>query len=119
MNTPAGKYCRYYHQDFHRGRNVQECRLVAENPNSMRWRPGDCVKCTVPESLNANASPNLKLQLTIKPKLLGLGRMIVIEAHCIKHNIPIEDPFTGCSQCNSENSSLDIFRRALEQSDDD
>lgn len=119
MQTPAGKECRFYYEDFHRGRNIQECRLVRGEVESMHWRPRDCTGCPVPDILNANASPNLELRLLIKPRLLGLGRQHQISARCIKHRIPIDDPFLGCPQCAEERPSLDIFRQALERQDDD
>jgi hypothetical protein len=119
MRTPAGKDCRYYYEDFHRGRELQECRLVKANPDSMAWIPGDCSRCPIPDILNANASKNLELKLTIKPKLLGIRRAPEVAASCLKHGIPIEDPFVGCPECNAERPGLDLFRQALEQSDDD
>jgi hypothetical protein len=119
MQTPAGKECRHYYEDFHRGRNIQECRLVKENPESFPWLPRDCNRCPVPDILNANASPNLELKLTIKPRLLGLGRDLQVTAYCRKHRIPIEDAFVGCPYCAAERPSLDVFRQAFEQDDDD
>ncbi len=119
MRTPAGKECRYYYADFNRGRNVQECRLAKVNPESMRWRPQDCTRCPVPDILNANASPNLELKLTIKPRFLGLGRENEVTAWCLKHQIPIEDAFIGCTQCNDERPGLDLFKSALEDLDND
>jgi hypothetical protein len=119
MRTPAGKECRHYYQDFHRGRAVQECRLAGQNPSSMNWRPHDCSSCPVPDILNANASPDLELKLTIKPRLLGLGRQLEVKASCIKHHIEIADAFVGCEQCNAERPGLDVFWQALGQSDDD
>jgi hypothetical protein len=119
MRTPAGNECRYYYQDFNRGRELQECRLIKSNPESMRWHPSDCSRCPIPDILNANASKNLELKLAIKPKLLGLRRELVVEAYCLKHQIPIEDAFVGCPECNAERPGLDLFRQALEQSDDD
>lgn len=119
MRTPAGKDCRYYYEDFHRGRKAQECRLVKENPDSVSWVPGDCSRCPVPDILNANASKNLELKLTITSRFLGLRRELVVSARCLKHDIPIEDAFVGCPQCNAERPGLDLFRQALEQSDDD
>jgi hypothetical protein len=47
-----------------------------------------------------------------------LGRRLVIEAHCKKHHIPLEDAYVGCPQCNAERPGLDAFIRALENSDD-
>jgi len=91
---------------------------VELNPASMRWKPGDCSKCPVPEILNANASPFLELSLTIKPKMLGLGRQLEIKASCIKHHVVIQDPYVGCPECNAERPGLDIFWQALGQDDD-
>jgi hypothetical protein len=118
MRTPAGKECRYYYEDFHRGRNLQECRLIKENPESLPWRPSYCARCSVPEILNANASPTLELKLTVKPVLLGLGRRLEIEASCLKHHCVIEDPHVGCPQCNAERPGLDVFWKALDQTDE-
>lgn len=118
MRTPAGKECRHYYQDFHRGRNLQECRLVKENPESMRWRPSDCFNCPVPDILNANASPLLRLKLTIKPRLLGLGRQLKVEAFCDDKPISIEAAYTDCHDLK-DTRGLDLFRQALEQNDDD
>jgi len=109
MKTPAGKECRYYYQDFHRGHSRQECRLIDRNTSSPPWRPGDCAACTVPEILWANASENLLLRAEVRPGLLGLGRHIKIEAACSKHDIPIEDPFVGCSQCNAERPGIEAI----------
>lgn len=119
MRTPAGKECKFYHEDFHRGRNIQECRLVKENAESLRWRPEDCSKCAVPDILNANASPNMELKLTIMPRMLGFGRKLEISAWCLRHRIPIEDPYVGCPKDREENPGLDLFRRALEDQDQD
>jgi hypothetical protein len=114
MRTPAGKECPHYYQDFHRGRELQECRLIKANPDSLYWQPGDCSKCVVPEMLHANSSRDMELKVTVVPKFLGFGREVQIKANCIKHRQPIEDPFVGCPKCNAERPGLDIFRQALE-----
>jgi hypothetical protein len=119
MRTPAGKDCRFYYQDFHRGRHEQLCRLIQQNPDSLRWRPVDCTNCPIPDILQANASKDLELELTIKPRLLGIGRQKVIHARCLRHNIEIEDPYVGCPRCNEERPGLDVFREAMQQLDDD
>lgn len=116
MRTPAGKECRFYYEDYNRGRNLQECRLIRANPASLPWRPSDCSQCRVPEILNANASPYLELTLTKAPVFLGLGRKLEVKASCTKHRIPIDDPFIGCPRCNAERG-LDIFQRALDSDD--
>ena len=117
MKTPAGKECPMYYADFHRGRHVQECRLVERNPDSAPWQPGDCTRCTVPEIVHANASKTMRLKLTIKSGILGLGRRLIIEAYCEKHGIVIDDPFVGCAQCNAERPGINAFMDALERSD--
>lgn len=103
MRTPAGKECRYYYEDFHRGRSLQECRLIQANPASPPWRPRDCFNCTVPAILLANGSPHLVLRGTVRQGFLGLvGRRVEVRAFCSKHQIPIEDPYVGCPLCNAE-----------------
>jgi hypothetical protein len=118
MRTPAGKECRHYHEDFHRGKNVQECRLIKYNPQSMRWHPSDCSKCPVPDILNANASPDLRLELTAKTRFLGIGRQLEVQAYCRDEPIELEDAYTGCIS-QEDKTGLEIFRQALENTDDD
>jgi hypothetical protein len=118
MQTPAGKECPHYYEDFMRGRHVQECRLVKENSESLRWRSSDCAKCPVPEILLANASPDMELTLTIRGALLGFVRQMKIEARCLKHDLPIENPYIGCPLDAEENDALRLFKDALEKSDE-
>lgn len=117
MRTPAGKECRYYYEDFHRGRNIQECRLVKENPESERWHPNDCERCPVPDILMANADPNMELKLTIKRGFLGLTRKMDVEARDTRTGEIIEDPYVGNIHAE-DNPGLEIFRQALEDDDD-
>ena len=117
MRTPAGKECRHYFQDFHRGKDVQECRLVKANPASMYWKPMDCSKCPVPDILNANASRDLNLKVTIQTKFLGFGREVKVEASCKDQSIPLEEAYTGCN--DKSHPGLDLFRQALDSNDDD
>jgi hypothetical protein len=118
MRTPAGRECKHYYEDFHRGRNIQECRLIKENLNSRRWQPSDCGKCPVPAILHANASPDLALTLTVGTRFLSFGRVLTVHASCLKHRIPVPDPYVGCPQCAAHRDGLDLFRQALENSDD-
>lgn len=85
----------------------------------MRWKPVDCSNCPVPEILQANASKDMELTLTIKPRLLGLGRKVEVEAYCLRHRIRIEDPYVGCPQCIAARPGLDVFKEALNQMKDD
>lgn len=106
MITPAGKECRFYYQDFHRGRNEQECRLIKNNPNSSEWKPKDCAECPVPEILLANSSPDLVLQGTVKKGILGMNRHIEVTAFCSKHLIDVRKPQVGCPECAKEKPGL-------------
>jgi len=114
MRTPAGEECPHYYEDFARGRAIQECRLVQANPESAPWRPKDCARCPVPEILRANASPYLRLRLTIRPVLLGFVRQMNVEAWCERHDILIENPYVGCLLCADENPALHLFKDALD-----
>ena len=118
MRTPAGIECKYYYQDFHRGRNIQECR-APKLPKSAHWRPSDCAKCPVPSILQANASPNMELSINIKQTWLGFGRKIEAEAFCIRHDVQIEDPYVGCPLCNAERPGLKLFQDALGETDEE
>ncbi len=110
MITPAGKECRYYYADFHRGHSRQECRLITKGTGFEAWQPSDCEKCPVPDILWANASEHLVLRAGIKSGFLGLGRHVSVEALCSQHNIRLADPHVGCEQCAAEHPSvLDLF----------
>jgi hypothetical protein len=117
MMTPAGKECKHYYEDFHRGRNVQECRLNKLNPESQKWHPDDCGRCPVPDILRANADPDLELKITIKSGFLGFGRRVEVEAFDGRTGDPIDDPYVG--KVDPDNPGLEIFRQALEDDDDD
>lgn len=115
MQTPAGKECRHYYEDFHRGRNVQECRLVKANPDSDPWHPGDCSKCPVPDILWANADPDMQLAVTIRSGFLGFFRRVEVVATSLTDGSVIEDPYVGRVK---DSPALDLFRKALEDVDD-
>jgi hypothetical protein len=108
MKTPAGQECRYYYEDFHRGRNKQECRLLKNAPGP-KWKPSDCTNCPVPDILWANASKTMVLEGHIQPGILGIGRRVVVKAFCSKHEVEIPDPHVGCELCAAERLDLSIF----------
>lgn len=107
MKTPAGKECRFYYQDFHRGRSEQVCRLVEASPQSATWQPKDCTACPVPDILQANGNPNLVLQGVIHKGFLGLNRRMEVRAFCSKHVIDVPQPHVGCPQCARERPNLE------------
>lgn len=102
MITPAGKECRYFYADYYRGRESQECRLIAQNPRSEPWRPELCRTCPVPGILRDNACPNLVLEGTVKHGWLGLGRKVRVGAVCKKYVVEVDEPHIGCGHCHEE-----------------
>jgi hypothetical protein len=101
MRTPAGEECRYYYEDFNRGREIQRCRLIETNRRSLPWQPSDCARCEVPAILRANGSPDLRLEATII-KRFGFLRRVKVEAYCLEHIAAVDDPYRGCEQCRAE-----------------
>lgn len=101
MRTPSGTECRHYYEDFNRGRQIQECRLVKGNRSSLPWRPIDCAGCPVPAILRANAGRPLRIELAIV-KRWGLLRRRRIDAYCMAHDIEVRTPETGCPRCAAE-----------------
>lgn len=107
MKTPTGKECPHYYEDFHRGHNRQECRLLDANLQSRRWHPNDCANCPVPDILWANSSEHLRLSAEIKLGFLGLSRRVDVKAYCNRHKHAIKNPFTGCEDCSAERPNID------------
>jgi len=110
MKTPAGHQCKFYYEDFNRGRDTQECRLIDANKASIPWEPSDCTDCPIPGILRANGDPNLVLQGNIKNNFWKFGRKFEVSAFCSKHLIDVDEPHIGCTACAAERPSLeDIF----------
>lgn len=102
MITPAGQECRYFYSDYNRGRDRQECRLIAQNPRSEPWTAALCKSCPVPGILRANACPNLVLEGTVARRLLGLRRQVAVHAVCTKVLADVAEPYVGCGHCHEE-----------------
>ena len=109
MITPAGKECRFYYQNFHRGASDQECRLIKANIASSEWRPKDCSNCPVPEILFANNSPDLVLEAKVRSGVLGFGRKVEVKAFCSKHLVDVPEPHVGCPVCAREKPGFQEF----------
>ena len=101
MRTPAGSECPFYYADFHRGRQRQECRLVARTDGGGRWTPDLCARCRVPSIQLANACPNLVLEARAQAGLLGLGRGVRVSATCTKSGGIVAAPEVGCGLCHT------------------
>jgi len=102
MITPAGSECRYYYADYYRGRERQECRLIAQNRASEPWQPKLCSGCPVPGILRANACPNLILEARVKRGFLGLTRRVEVGAVCSKYLVEVPEPKVGCGHCHED-----------------
>ena len=101
MRTPDGTECRFYYEDFHRGRQTQECRLIERsrrNGDSLAWAPDLCEKCSVPAVLRANGSKELRLNLSVQ-KRFGLFRSLKLVTRCAAHDEIIDEPMRGCARC--------------------
>jgi hypothetical protein len=100
MRTPAGKECPYYYADFHRGRSVQECRLIDRGPDAGRWKADLCARCPVPGIVMANACTNMVLSAKVRSGFLGLGRRVEVEATCLRTLEAVPEPHIGCGLCH-------------------
>lgn len=100
MITPAGNECRYYYEDYYRGRETQECRLIAQNRRSAPWQPALCKHCPVPGILRANRCPSLVLEGAVAKGFLGFGQKVTVRAVCSEYLVEVERPHVGCGRCH-------------------
>jgi hypothetical protein len=101
MRTPAGRECRFYYEDFMRGRTTQECRLIASNSDSRAWRPGYCKSCPVPAILRANGCSHMTLEAWVGSRWLILPQ-VRVRAFCTLSGQEVAEPMVGCGQCQDE-----------------
>jgi hypothetical protein len=101
MRTPAGVECRYYYEDFNRGRETQECRLIQSNPASAPWRPNCCRTCPVPAILQSNACTDMELEAWVGRRWLVLPQ-VRVRAFCTRTKQVVADPMVGCGHCHEE-----------------
>lgn len=105
MITPAGTECKFYYEDFHRGRSRQECRLLQRNPASEPWRPNLCKTCPVPAILRANACSNVVLEARVGRRW-GLLSRVKVRAFCLLSKVEVAEPMVGCGSCHQEHLPL-------------
>lgn len=105
MRTPYGAECKFYYEDFNRGRSRQECRLLERQPGA-RWSPDLCRACPVPRILLANACAHLTLHAKITSGFFGLGRRVELSASCAKTGERVSEPAIGCGQCHASDTPL-------------
>jgi hypothetical protein len=108
MRTPAGVECKFYYEDYHRGRETQVCRLIEQNPRSALWRPRLCHTCPIPGILRANGCPNMVLEAWVGRRWLILPQVRVY-AYCTLAQEEVAEPEVGCGRCHEgrEPSILD------------
>ncbi|NDJ53095.1 MAG: hypothetical protein GYB68_08440 [Chloroflexi bacterium] len=114
MRTPAGKECKYYYEDFHRGRSKQECRLLNASGEGSKWHPDDCSNCPVPEILLANACEHMELSARIVPGFIWIPRKVEVTAYCNEHDLDVQDPYVGCQHCGGRGAEI---LRAIQEGD--
>jgi len=111
--TPSSVECRYYYEDFHRGRSLRECRLLARSADSLPWEPRVCSICPVPSILRANGCPHMILRARLVRR--WLRRRVEIEAYCTRYDVEVKDPYVGCGRCHPEAAAVLV---AGEEKDD-
>jgi len=100
MRTPAGKECAHYYQDFHRGRAIQECRLLERGQGSRAWEPRVCSICPVPDILRANRCPYMRLRARLVRR--WMRRRVELEAYCTRQQVQVKNPYVGCGHCHPD-----------------
>lgn len=100
MFTPAGKECKFFYGDYYRGRHHEECRLLIDSGNPIRWKPELCFDCPVPDILRANACEHMKLIGEIHRPFPFLKRRVKVTAYCSKCECIVDEPKVGCGQCH-------------------
>lgn len=115
MRTPSGTECRYYYEDFYRGRSVQECRLLARSPGSLPWEPRVCATCPVPGILRVNNCPHMELRGRLVRR--WLRKRVEIAATCVRHQVVVEDPYVGCGRCHPAAAAVLVVGKEEEDGD--
>jgi hypothetical protein len=101
MKTPAGKECRYFYGDYHRGRELEECRLLQDASPPLPWRPSLCENCPVPGIQMANACQEMVLVPKLGRPFPLLKQQVQIRTYCNKTGRAGFDPHIGCGECHS------------------
>ena len=98
MSTPVD--CRYYYADYHRGRDMETCRLIERNRDNRRpWKRGLCDRCPVPGILRETTCRHLALEAAVERKF-GLFDRVAVFAVCTEHVAELADP-RHCPACEA------------------
>lgn len=101
MRTPAGKECRYFYGDYHRGREIEECRLLKSASPALPWRPELCQTCPVPGIQMANACTHMILEPRLSRRLPLFKQQVQVKTYCTKTGRSGFDPHIGCGECHT------------------
>ncbi|MBI5840307.1 MAG: hypothetical protein HZB19_09410 [Chloroflexi bacterium] len=100
MKTPAGKECPWFYGDYYRGRNVEECRLLAAS--NQQWTRDLCKTCPVPAISMANSCQYMKLRAAVtRPITAIFQRRVQVTAYCEKSKRNVLEPQIGCGECHA------------------
>lgn len=92
--------CPYFFGDYHRGREIEKCRLIERNRENRRpWRRALCDSCPVPDILRQTTCKHLALEAAVVRKW-GLLDRVSVYAICTEHIIELPDP-KHCLQCEA------------------
>jgi len=92
--------CEFYFEDYYRGMDRQECRLLARSGEGHRWTIGLCRSCPVPRIREANRCPDMILEARVSSAFLGLGRKVSVTAFCTRTMQDVKEPMVGCGECH-------------------
>lgn len=96
MRTPAGTECKYFHGDYFRGRNFEECELLGA-----AWTRNLCKDCPVPGIIRANACESMRLRAEIsRPVGAFFQKRVTVTAYCEKTGRAGFDAHIGCGECH-------------------
>ncbi len=96
MSTPVD--CPYYFADYHRGLNVEKCRLIERNrENRIPWERPLCDTCPVPGILRQTTCRHLALEASVVRRL-GFLKRVSLYAVCTEHVRELDDP-KHCPEC--------------------
>jgi hypothetical protein len=95
---PKPVNCRYFYGDYFRGKEVEECRLLAANAKNQRpWRRSLCDSCPVPEVVISSNCRHLLLEAEVGRAWLR-DRVQITFAACQKHMQELADAHF-CPEC--------------------
>ena len=104
MKTAFGAECSYYYEDFHRGRDTCECRLLRSS--SENWSYRMCKRCPVPRWQQSNSCAHLVYSGRATRGFVGFASRMVVSAWCDRAASQLDQPEIGCGQCHLDNPVL-------------